>query len=97
VHKKLINLAIWIFFAGMIGLMFCASILAWPRKKIRERSLIHNRDVPTQREARYPLLAPPEFGLVDLQQRGEPFMDLIKQFDWASHFDVSFFPGDCAT
>jgi hypothetical protein len=42
-------------------------------------------------------LAPPEFGLVDLQQRGEPFMDLIKQFDWASHFDVSFFPGDCAT
>ena len=36
--------------------------------------------------------------LVDLQQRGEAFANFIKQFDWnrASHFDVSFLPGDTA-
>ena len=36
--------------------------------------------------------------LVDLQQCGETFTHFIKQLDWsdASHFNVSFLPGDAA-
>ena len=36
--------------------------------------------------------------LIDLQQYGETFADVIKQFDWShpSHFGVSIFPGHTA-
>jgi hypothetical protein len=41
---------------------------------------------------------PPRDSSVNLQQCGEAFADFIKQFDWnyASHFDVPFLPGDTA-